>query len=199
MAKRTSSYTQAATSGGETRFEVVPAQAVLPWFFLVVYAFFGLAALFLFVGSGQPAILVVTALTALGIWRLVTKANRGREPSSFVVTPGGIAVGSTTVDRSSLTCIRIDNDVSHEQTQVPVSNDPTVVVAGVVPGAVMVHHGNPTRQAAQQAMAGYKKLEQAVSWRVDAEASGKATCLARGLDAVTARGLASDVVKRLGG
>jgi hypothetical protein len=78
------------------------------------------------------------------IWRTVTKATRGREPVSFVVSGEGINIGGTLIQRARLTCIRIDNDVTHEEMQIPISNDPVLVVPDVLPGALLIHRGNPT-------------------------------------------------------
>lgn len=197
MAGKTASYRKDAVPGG-ARFYVTPAGSPQPWLFVLGFGFFALAALWGFLVSHQIIMLLIAAGLGFATWKTWQSGTKGREPVSFDVTPEGITHGNIKIDRPQLHGLRIENDISHEQTVVPMSASPTIVVGGLLPGAALVQHGTSiTRPHLERAAAGYKKLQREVSWRVDAEAGGVATRLAGGMDQVTARGLATDVQRAL--
>ena len=123
---------------------------------------------------------------------------RYRKANSFLVSPAGIEISGQTIKTSDVNRLIIRNHIK-------VRNGTETVVGYVGPlsgpGAIAVAGAGVARMgSAISNRAGQKAEErlQAVSYRVEVEAGGKAITLAGGLDETVAFGVMSDVGKIMG-
>ena len=189
------SYQVADEPTGTTEFRISPASAPLPIFNLLassLFLIFGLIALpnhFI----GGVLILLIPGLFYWWVWK---KNSRLRSPMHFRVGRNGIIIGDSTIPAAQIHRLILRNHVTEQEVAPEVGMNPTVIVG--TPGAVL-HASIGYGLANMGASAGraWHQKRAKVSWRLDAEVSGRATTLGCGMDEVTAYGLLQDATNRL--
>jgi hypothetical protein len=164
------------TDGPWVRLTVIPAAAPVLWFPAVLSIGLGVSM----IGSGMAYLWVLGLVCAGLTWLILLKDHRGGHASalqSFRVNPTGIEVGGVLLRKEDIHHLGIKN--KH---------------AGDVEVVYDADRGLPTGVA--MGLAARRSLAK-VSYRVEAEAGGKAYPLASGLDEVTARGVVSEVGKAM--
>jgi hypothetical protein len=185
-----SSYRQEELQPGRVRFTVAPAPIAAPRFGPLAGAFLGA----LILGSMGPKNGIGSyVLVAVGGWLGWTafvrffrwRAEKFRTPGgSFIASAEGIETSSGLIARDQLHQLVVRNGV-------PGLDDQVIVVTG---GSL------PAAFAADGAIKGAvnRAAVAAVCWNLCAEAGGRSTTLAGGMTDITARGLMTDVSRRLG-
>ena len=184
---------------GAVLFNVNPAsppQPVLTFWIVSAIALAGSVA-----GGSIGITLFFASLIAFGsFW---TKKGppiaRYRKASSFLVSPAGIEICGQTIKTSDVHRLIIRNHIKvRNGTEIVVGyGGPTVSAVGAIGAAAT---GAAAAGLAISDRAGQKAEQrlQAVSYRVEVEAGGKATTLAGGLYEIVAFGIMSDVGNIMG-
>jgi len=198
-----SSYTKRRTENGWL-FDVQPASPVSSTGIVLTFAIpLTLLALFMsFViysdGRSTFKPLAITALFAFVVFSLLRMhfnkiTNKQRAASSFESGPEGILSNKNFLVASDIHRFMMKNWASNVEGSI----SPTLVVG--TPGFDTAFRSMNANLSAGLASArqGWMRKVANVSWQVDAEAGGKATTLACGLDEITARGLVEDLSRAL--
>jgi hypothetical protein len=166
------SYTK-SESDGVCRFVVTPATAPLPIAMLV----------FLFIICFLSVFLI--PVWFLILWLAKRKARKNRSLSTIIVSRDFIESDNVRLLRADIHRLILRNPIS--------DNEVAYSTAMVGPSATVVLAMGIQAQGQHDA----QKLA-AVSWRLDADAGGKANRLADGLDQTTAFGLMKDIGRLIG-
>lgn len=167
---------QKTSAGNVTTFTVTPATPNVIWGFLiagVVVFLIGLA----FGSAGGGAEYMFFVMGALGIWsglRLDVRPKKDRGPSSFQVTAEGVTIDGRTLARSDMHRLIMRNAVTDQEVIQQIHVGGAQMAGGMVRGA-----------------------QSRIAFSLSAEAGGRATWLAGGMDEVTANGLMTDVSRIL--
>ncbi|MGV7241112.1 hypothetical protein [Caballeronia sp. M23-90] len=198
-----SSYTKRRTENGWL-FDVQPASPVSSTGIVLTFAIpLTLLALFMsFViysdGRSTFKPLAITVFFAFVVFSLLRMhfnkiPNKQRAASSFEAGPEGILSNKNFLVASDIHHFMMKNWASNVEGSI----SPTLVVG--TPGFDTAFRSMNANLSAGLASArqGWMRKVANVSWQVDAEAGGKATMLACGLDEITARGLVEDLSRAL--
>ena len=171
-------YAKTARGDG-FQFQVTPAPKTLAGcagiFLILLIAF--LAAMLTSTINMTLSYIVFIGIAVWAYLKLDLRKKNHRNASSFFVSPNAIEVNGQTISNSSIHRVIIRNAYDKSpKVQLTGQTVPTGVGAGV-----------DIRNALEQ-----------ISYSVDAEAGGKATQLAGGMDEVTANGLYTEVMQILG-
>lgn len=181
-----------STGGDQTRFNVYPAKAPFPLFYLIVVLI--PASVCVWLGAAAPApflslIGLALLLIPLALWK-APRASKYRKEEQFVITPTKVISGNIEIPRDRVHRIILRNHIFDTETG---SDAPGIVVGGV--GGALVA-GSASLGAAQRARR--TRILGERSWRLDLEAGGTAYTLAGGLNETTAYALMHEVSKKLG-
>ena len=189
------SYRLTAAPNGAREFHVAPASAPLPALniaFMVPIAIFGLAVLF----EGYIVALIILLIPGLFGWWVWSKNSKLRTPMQFTAGPAGITVNGGTIPADRLHRLILRNHVTEQEIMPEIVPQSTAIIG--TPGAVL--HASIGRGLVNMGASAGRDWHQKrakVSWRVDAEAGGRATTLGCGLDETTAYGLLQEANARL--
>lgn len=203
--KAESGYEKTATGDG-SKFDVRPARIPFPIGFTILAAIACLpGAVWFSFAMNLPTIGVLFLIFGAGMILFVWKggpASKYREATSFVVTSDGIAISGSKLPANGIHRLILRNHVDGSQIAGPSLQGPAVAYnAGTMAGAVgaSAHAAFAGVAATGEILAQRRRLKiQRIAYRLDAEAGGKATTLACGMDETTAYGLMTDVANILG-
>ncbi len=194
-----------SASGDETKFDVTPAHVPFPIGGSIFFGTIcGVAAILFFI-NGPVIIGFFILIFAIGLILLFWKggpASKYRESTSFLASPDGIMINGSRLSTGDIHRLILRNHVDGSQIAGPSFQGPAVAYnAGTMAGAVgaSAHAAFAGVAATGEMLAQRRRMKiQRIAYRLDAEAGGKATTLACGMDETTAYGLMTDVANILG-
>lgn len=203
--KAESGYEMATTDNG-TEFDVRPARIPFPMGFTILATLCCLpGAIWFAFAMNLPSVGFLFVVAGVGMVLFVWKggpASKYREATTFLVGPDGIAINGRKLPVNDIHRLILRNHVDGTQIAGPSYQGPAVAYnAGSLTGAVgaSAHALVGGVAATGEVLAQRRRMKiQRIAYRLDAEARGKATTLACGMDETTAYGLMTDVANILG-
>jgi hypothetical protein len=179
-----SGYQQQKLDGDRVRFTVTPATVKAPLIFQLLGALLGGLICTGLLGGRNELWQAVVGLAGAWIgWKLAVRVmtakieNYRSSGGTFVVSPSGLETSTGIINREQLHRVTLTNGIPRA------GDDGVVVEAGTT---------------AADAVTFWQRTVRPVAWKLCAEAGGRSTTLAGGMNDVTARGLLTDVSKLLG-